>query len=508
VPVDPPVVAAFLHRLRNPERSETRYAGGSLSQAVGAIRSCYNQLHELRLISDNPANVIHSSRTEREGKPKRVYDLDEARLIFKAIDDHPNKVEIRAFWEVLLFTGLRITEARWLTWWDVLGHPENIVVQAEHAKGGKYREVPREAGVEQALLKWRAYAQYTDDRDYVFASRIRGKPLAEDTIRRNWVLPFQRFIPDLGPHGMRHLFANEMLEHGAEVDQLQTVLGHADIATTVHYTRRHAKNTRAVRRAAEGLRRSLEGADETSTPKDPIPVTNVVVPKPSHAVARESAPVGPWPEPRPPRVLSGEEIRAILERCEVEPSAPRISAFVALGLFAGLSIDEAQYLTWGEAFRGECIAVRANITGLVDEGDEIGTVLSRGPERLVARPRVLTYYLRRLRSFLGDPADDSSVLQFGSVAEPADARTLAHWLDVLQVCEQPWQFEALRNTLADLLWSASVPSSALRAYDRWSVWPRGVSAQMPLVNTIDLWAEGILPKAVRVALQAQQGTAD
>ena len=93
---------------------------------------------------------------------------------------------------------------------------------------------------------------------------VRGRPLT-----RQWVWEMVR---DAGrrqgtkasPHMLRHSFATHMVEHGADLRSVQTLLGHADIATTQVYTQVALGRLKAVHRAhhPRGRRRSKEMAPE------------------------------------------------------------------------------------------------------------------------------------------------------------------------------------------------------------------------------------------------------
>jgi integrase/recombinase XerD len=115
-------------------------------------------------------------------------------------------------------------------------------------KGGKERMVPLSPPARDALAAWlvardaaeeEARSKGTPPSKYLFASR--GKT---GHFTRNW---FYVLIKDLAvlagvspakvtPHTLRHAFATHLLENGADLRSIQTLLGHADVATTEIYT--------------------------------------------------------------------------------------------------------------------------------------------------------------------------------------------------------------------------------------------------------------------------------
>ena len=124
-----------------------------------------------------------------------------------------------------------------------------------HGKGDKQRLVPvgaRAATAVRAYLKDerpKLAAKNTSGVDRVLLS-YRGRPLRRERI---WELlkKYARRIgapPEVSPHTLRHSFATHMLVGGADLRQVQEMLGHASIATTQIYTHVDAARLKKVHR--------------------------------------------------------------------------------------------------------------------------------------------------------------------------------------------------------------------------------------------------------------------
>ncbi len=95
---------------------------------------------------------------------------------------------------------------------------------------------------------------------------VRGRPLT-----RQWVWEMVRGVGRLqgtktSPHMLRHSYATHMVEHGADLRSVQTLLGHADIATTQVYTHLALGRLKAVHRMhhPRGARRVADSDPEAA----------------------------------------------------------------------------------------------------------------------------------------------------------------------------------------------------------------------------------------------------
>ena len=132
--------------------------------------------------------------------------------------------------------GLRISEALSLT---LRAAPLNgRDVMHITGKGGKERMVPALAIVSDAIGRYVKLCPYTLDPDQPMFLGARGGPLSPRLIQ----LAMERMRGELGlpdtatPHALRHSFATHLLSAGADLRQIQELLGHASLSTTQIYT--------------------------------------------------------------------------------------------------------------------------------------------------------------------------------------------------------------------------------------------------------------------------------
>ncbi|MEM6488759.1 MAG: tyrosine recombinase [Pseudomonadota bacterium] len=142
--------------------------------------------------------------------------------------------------EVLYATGLRVSEAVTLPREPAARGPETLVVVG---KGGRGRLVVLTAQARAALCRWTAVSDargpaFANSR-WAFPARTPDAPLSR---LRAWEIVKTLAAAaglgpaDVSPHALRHAFATHLLAGGADLRAIQTLLGHADIATTEIYT--------------------------------------------------------------------------------------------------------------------------------------------------------------------------------------------------------------------------------------------------------------------------------
>jgi integrase/recombinase XerD len=219
----------------------THWAGlarASASRKGSAIRQFLGFLASEGIRPDNPGRDLPSAAAARP-LPKTLDPRDVDRLFAALADkrngdpENPRVLRLAALIELLYGSGLRATELVSLPRHAVRPGRGFIVLAG---KGGKERLVPIGAKAEAAVAALAVHVAI--DARYLFASRG-GKHLTR--------LRLYQLVKDLAvdagippervsPHILRHAFATHLLEGGADLRTLQTLLGHADIATTQIYT--------------------------------------------------------------------------------------------------------------------------------------------------------------------------------------------------------------------------------------------------------------------------------
>ena len=222
-------------------------ARATRARRLSAIRQIYRFSIEQRWRSDNPAVSIRGpGQTKSLPNILRVSDV-EALLAASRVSGTTDGDRTRnaCLMELLYATGMRVSELVALPAEAVRGDPRMILVKG---KGGKERMLPLSNAARAAVSQWlairdsnEALAKKDGKRPSRFLFPSRGKA---GHITRNAVYAAIKQMARIAgldqdavtPHTIRHAFATHLLENGADLRSIQTLLGHADIVTTEIYT--------------------------------------------------------------------------------------------------------------------------------------------------------------------------------------------------------------------------------------------------------------------------------
>jgi integrase/recombinase XerD len=188
------------------------------------------------------------------------------RLIDAAsLEDGPSGQRLAAMIELLYASGLRVSELVALPLDQVARDPAYLFVKG---KGGKERIAPLGESARAAIkgyLTVRAafLPKGVRESPWLFPSRAKGGRM---TARRFAQLLDKTAVAAgldparVSPHVLRHAFATHLLDGGADLRAVQTLLGHADIATTQIYTHLTQDRLREVMETKHPLSRRRPGA--------------------------------------------------------------------------------------------------------------------------------------------------------------------------------------------------------------------------------------------------------
>ena len=222
-------------------------AKSTRARRLSAIKQLYRFAFEEGWRSDNPAIQIAGPGQDKR-LPKVLSEdevdqlLDAARRSGRNTSD---QLRNTCLMELLYATGMRVSELVSLRVSAARGDPRLLLIMG---KGGKERLVPLSDPAREALAAWLVQRDKTDEaaqaKDkpasiYLFPSRGSAGYLT----RHRFYLLIKEFALTAGvdpskvtPHTLRHAFATHLLANGADLRAIQTMLGHADVATTEIYT--------------------------------------------------------------------------------------------------------------------------------------------------------------------------------------------------------------------------------------------------------------------------------
>ena len=216
----------------------------SRARILSSLRSYYSFLKMDGFISGNPVEDIQSPSFGRHLPD--VLALEEIDSVINAIDlSTVEGQRNRAIIEVMYSCGLRVSELCTLRLSDLYLTEEFVRVLG---KGGKQRLVPVSS---RAIAEIKAYIAERDSvdvrpgcEDFLFLSYRRGKPLSRITVFHivKELVAAAGINKNVSPHTFRHSFATHLLEGGANLRAIQSMLGHESISTTEIYT--HIDRTR------------------------------------------------------------------------------------------------------------------------------------------------------------------------------------------------------------------------------------------------------------------------
>jgi integrase/recombinase XerD len=207
------------------------------ARILSAMRSFYRFLQEESLRKDNPALSIQGPKPKRS-LPQTLSEMEVESLLHQPKPDSPRGIRDVALLEVLYATGLRVSELISLTL-DQLELEAQLI--RTMGKGSKERLVPIGRTASNRLLEYlqkgRTFLLKDRLSPWVFVNN-RGGRLSRQGF---WKIIRQYgrqagITKKISPHTLRHTFATHLLEGGADLRSIQTMLGHADISTTQIYT--------------------------------------------------------------------------------------------------------------------------------------------------------------------------------------------------------------------------------------------------------------------------------
>ena len=209
----------------------------SMARMRVSLRRFFAWMVEERLRADDPTVLLEAVRHEKP-LPRSLSEAEVERLLAAPDLATPAGLRDAAMLELLYACGLRVSELCHLTFPDLFLDEGYLRVQG---KGSKQRLVPlSDSAIAEVTRYLRDPDRATPKRgqeDYVFLSR-RGQAISRITVfvMVREAAEMAGVDKKISPHTFRHSFATALLEGGANLQAIQLLLGHEDVATTEIYT--------------------------------------------------------------------------------------------------------------------------------------------------------------------------------------------------------------------------------------------------------------------------------
>jgi len=231
-------IRGYLKYLDNEKKSKS-----SISRELSALRNFYTFLLHNNIVDNNPFKNIRNPKKDK--KLPNFLQHDELQNIFDSIDiNNPLGIRNRLIIELLYATGIRVSELTSLKLKDIdiqnkeiritgKGNKQRIVYFGDYAK--KYLSLYLNESRNELLNSNTSEFLLINNKGTELTSR--GVELIVNEVVKKAALKH-----NISPHVLRHTFATDLLNNGADLKSVQELLGHESLSTTQIYT--HITNER------------------------------------------------------------------------------------------------------------------------------------------------------------------------------------------------------------------------------------------------------------------------
>ena len=235
--VTPQTIDDYVDDLKHRDKP---YASSSIARKVAAVKSFFNYLHARGFISSNPTSNIDSPKVKKR-LPKTLASREIDNLLLEPQKGStPKHFRDTALLNMLYATGMRVSEVVNLELNDLFDQGGLIAV-AVMENGERQRDIILDDDMRLILDRYleegRPYLVKDPDEQALFLNH-RGHKLTRQGL---WLIikAYAReanLESEVTPHTLRHSFAAHKLDSGSDLEEVQKLLGHANISTTQIYT--------------------------------------------------------------------------------------------------------------------------------------------------------------------------------------------------------------------------------------------------------------------------------
>ncbi|EAE6151549.1 tyrosine recombinase XerC [Listeria monocytogenes] len=231
------------------ELKQKSFSRTTVARKISSLRSFYTFLLRENVINENPFTYVSHAKNQLR-LPKFFYS-EEMEALFQVVYEYNETLTLRdrVLLEVLYGTGIRVSECAGILLPDLDTSYQAILIRG---KGNKERYVPFGAYAEDAITDYlpervNLMSRYKKSHDALLVNHY-GDPLTTRGIRYclTKIISKASLTRKIHPHMLRHTFATDLLNNGADMRTVQELLGHASLSSTqiyTHVTKEHLKST-------------------------------------------------------------------------------------------------------------------------------------------------------------------------------------------------------------------------------------------------------------------------
>ena len=212
------------------------FSAATISRNIASLKAFYHYMFREGMVGEDVSERLKAPRIEKK-LPEILTTEEVVRLLEQPCGNTPKEIRDKAMLELLYATGMRVSELISLRVGDI-NLPMGFIKCRDSAKE---RVIPFGSKAKSALTHYLKEARdemvKVPDSDYLFAN-CSGQPMSRQGF---WKL-IKHYAKkadiqaDITPHTLRHSFAANLLENGADLHSIQEMLGHADISSTQIYS--------------------------------------------------------------------------------------------------------------------------------------------------------------------------------------------------------------------------------------------------------------------------------
>ena len=217
---------------------DRNFSDRSLARSISSLRGFFKFLLEDDFITSEMLEILEPVKLKESLPVFLTYE--ELQKLFSVVDTStPSGFRDRTMLEMFYSSGLRVSELIDLKIGNVYRSKQLLLV---FGKGSKERVVPYSDDAARYLHEYLDRMRHTlmkkgDFNEYVFINNRGGRLTRQGVWKKlKEFAALAGITKDISPHKLRHTFATHLLEGGADLRSVQTLLGHASINTTEIYT--------------------------------------------------------------------------------------------------------------------------------------------------------------------------------------------------------------------------------------------------------------------------------